>query len=99
MNLDHSGFLEKRIVELQQHLLATDGEYAAATARCAALRENIDPIIHQTQSLVISPGDCMDLIEFYQLQSVCQDKLQKHLYRQGYLDCVKVLKDLGILST
>lgn len=92
-----SHFLDSRMEEITQRLLKQYGEYALAVERSKALYENIEPIAMYEKDITISAGDCMDLNELLELEAVQHALLRKTLYKQGYLDCIKLLRRLGLL--
>ena len=97
MNLFLSGYLDFRIEEIVENLHKTNSEYALAAEKSKELMENIDPIIHSERGITISVGDCLDFQEFLEYESTSTAIMQRELYNQGYLDCVKLFKMLGIL--
>lgn len=97
MSLYVSDFLDNRIEEIAQELLKINGEYALAVEKSKELMENIDPIIHCEEEITISAGDCLDFQEFLDHEFTANAIMQQALYNQGYIDCVKLLKMLGVL--
>lgn len=97
MSLYVSGYLDSRIEEIAQNLRKTNSEYALAMEKGKELMENIDPIIHSERGITISAGDCLDFQEFLKQEFTSTAIIQQELYKQGYLDCVKLLKMLGVL--
>ena len=97
MNLFVSDFVENRIRKALENLLETDCEYALAAEKSEKLFRNIEPIIFRTENITISGGDCMDFKEFLEHQSTQFTIVKRELYKQGYLDCVKLLDGLGVL--
>ncbi|MDP4119550.1 MAG: hypothetical protein Q8876_00625, partial [Bacillota bacterium] len=97
MNLYVSDYLNFRIDEIAQNLRKTNSEYALAMEKSEELMENIDPIIHSERGITINDGDCLDFQEFFEHELTSTTIMQQELYKQGYLDCVKMLKMLGVL--
>ena len=97
MSLYVFDFLDGRIEEIAQNLLKTNSEYALAVEKSKDLMENIDPIIHREREITISAGDCLDVQEFLEHEFTSTAIMQQELYKQGYIDCVKLLKMLGAL--
>ena len=98
MRLDFSQFIDSRIDDISKDLHKTNAEYALATDKLTRLYENIQPIITSTsEELTISRGDCMDFQEFLDEELTSAAIMQQALYKQGYLDCVQLLKTLGVL--
>lgn len=98
MHLPVSGYLTARIEEISQEVKENNGEYAKALAKAKELLENIHPIIHSTKDISITAGDCLDFQEFLENEFTSSAIIHQELYKQGYLDCVKVLKMLGVLA-
>lgn len=46
----------------------------------------------------ISAGDCINFREYFEQELEAAAIMQKEVYQQGYLDCVKLLLMLGILN-
>ncbi|MDP4120542.1 MAG: hypothetical protein Q8876_05750 [Bacillota bacterium] len=97
MSLYVSDYLNFRIDEIAQNLRKTNSEYALAMEKSEELMENIDPIIHSERGITICAGDCLDFQEFLEHEFTSTAIMQQELYKQGYLDCVKLLKMLGVL--
>lgn len=97
MSLYVSDFLDGRIEDIMQNLKKTNSEYALATEKSKALMENIDSIIHHEREITISAGDCMDFREFLEHEFTRTAIMQQELYAQGYLDCVKLFRMLGVI--
>ena len=98
MRLDFSEFISGRIDDISQDLRKTNTEYALATDKLTRLYENIHPIITSTsEELTISRGDCIEFQQFLNEELTSDAIIQQALYKQGYLDCVQLLKMLGVL--
>ncbi len=99
MSLYISDFLDGRIEEVAQNLHKTNTEYALSMKKISQLMENINPIVMSTnEELTISHSDCLDFKEYMHEEFICTAIMQQTLYWQGYLDCVKLLRMLGVLS-
>lgn len=99
MGLYISDFLDGRIEEIAQDLRKTNAEYALAVDKLKRLYENINPIIISTnEELTITHGDCLDFKELLDEELTSTAIMQQALYKQGYLDCVKLLRMLGVLA-
>lgn len=92
-----SDYVDSRIEEITQNLKRTNSEYSLAIKKSKELRENIDPIIYRESDITICVGDCLDFQEFLEQELTSAAIMQQELYKQGYLDCVKLLKMLGVL--
>lgn len=97
MNLPVSEFVNTRIEDILQNLRKSNCEYAFAVERSDLLMENIDSILHRGKDITISPNDCMDICEYLEQEYTASVITQQELYKQGYLDCIKLLTTLGIL--
>ena len=98
MNLLVSDFLDSRVDAIEKDLRRQSGDYALCVEKCAQLFENIEPIIHHGRDITISVGDCMDFCEYFEQEVTAATILQRELYTQGYLDCVRLLATLGVLA-
>lgn len=98
MSLYVSDFLDSRTEEIARDLRKTSGEYALTQEKLKRLYESVDPIImSKKEELSITHGDCLDLQELFQEEFTAAAIMHQTLYQQGYLDCVKLLKMLGVL--
>lgn len=97
MNLFSEAFLEKRIGQIRKDLLEKDIDYALTKHKYETLADQVDPILFGDTDLEITGGDRMNLNEFYELIELKSFLENLALYRQGYMDCIKVLKSLGVL--
>ena len=93
-----SEFIESRIEETTQQLLHTNSEYAIAAEKGGELLENVYPVIYSNHVITLAPQDCEDIQEFLEQEEEKNCIAQRQLYRQGYLDCIKLLKQLGVLA-
>jgi len=92
-----NGCLSQRIDQISQSLLKTNGEYAQADHKRKILYQNVHCLISGDTDLEITGGDRMDIKEYIE-QVAIMASIEKHaLYRQGYMDCVKVLNLMCIL--
>ena len=98
MNLAITDFLSQRVDTVAQNLLQTNGEYALAIENNALLFENISSVIHRGSSITLSPDDCLDFCEYFEGEAAASALLRQELYKQGHLDCVKLLTLLGVLT-
>ena len=96
MSLYVSDFLDSRIDDIIKNLRETNGEYAIAVEKCKGLHENIDPIVYREEDITISGGDCMDFKGLFEHEFNMTAIMQQELYKQGYVDCIKLLKMLEI---
>ena len=98
MNLNVSDFIVNRIQEIADILRENNGEYSLAYDKSKSLHENIEPIIHSENSITISAGDCMDFRDLFAQEFTLAAIMQETLYKQGYLDCIRLLSMLGVLA-
>lgn len=92
-----SMFIQERIEEIVGKLHRTHAEYALANAACRHLLDTIEPIILSQTDLQISAGDCFALRSYFDNELTQNAILEEALYRQGYLDCIRLLSELGAL--
>jgi hypothetical protein len=98
MSLDFSEFIASRIDDITKNLRKTNAEYALASDKLTRLYKRIHPIITSTsEELTISHGDCMDFQQLLDEELTSAAIMQQALYEQGHLDCVKLLRMLGVL--
>jgi len=90
-------FIEDRIKAIASTLRKTNGEYAQAVKIRKELHEKIDPIITSEKQLTLDKCDFADFQEFLQQEYIIAAIEQSAFYKQGYLDCVDLLKRLGVL--
>ena len=93
-----SEFLSSRIDDIAQEVLANNTKYALAHAACKHLLDTIDPIICSKTDLQISAGDCFAFRTYLENDMTRNAILEEALYRQGYLDCIRLLSALGMLA-
>lgn len=97
MNFECRDLLDSRIQAFEKNLYETNGAYALAVERSKELFENIDPLIHHQENLTITAGDCLDVCEYLEWMDAATATAKRELYKQGYLDCVQLLANLGVL--
>lgn len=97
MDKCRSQLLHERVNDVLSELHSIDGEYALAEKSAAQLYSIIHPIINPAREITICAGDCCNLQEYMDAQITMTDISQKHLYQQGFIDCVKLLAALGVL--
>lgn len=97
MDICGSQALQNRVKDILGELHRSNGEYALAEKSAAQLYSFINPIINPPREITICAGDCYNLQEYLNAQTEMTDISQKHLYQQGFMDCVKLLTELGVL--
>lgn len=91
-------FLHSRIEDIVQEIHKTNAEYALANAACKHLLDTIDPILQSETNITISAGDCFAFRTYLENDMTRNAILEETLYRQGYLDCIRLLSLLGALA-
>lgn len=97
MDLHLNEIINRRMEELEQNLLKTNGVYAQSAEKNSYLIENVESILKCTHSITLSVGDFMDIAGYIDEENTQADILQKAAYRQGCIDCVKLLRTMGVL--
>ena len=90
-------FVINRLEEIAQDLRKTNGNYALAVRTREELKEKIDPVITSGREMTLDACDFMDIQEFLEYDLTATAIEQQAFYKQGYLDCVDLLKELGML--
>ena len=99
MKSDIQQFMMSRIDDKIRELCEVNGEYALAREKAKELIDCIDRIIlNEKEELFLSRGDCLNFKEFMDSQFTEEAICQEELYKQGYLDCIALLKQLGVLT-
>ncbi len=91
-------YLNSKIEETVANLRKNNSEYALAAEKEKILLENINPILCRDRGVTISAGDCADMRDCLEQEFVQTAIMQQGLYKQGYLDCVKLLRTLGVIG-
>ena len=91
-------FVQERIEAVNDELHRAHAEYALASEACKHLLGTIDPIICSKSDLKISAGDCFAFRTYLEHDMTRNAILEEALYRQGCLDCIRLLKALGVLA-
>ena len=90
-------FVQERIEAVNSELHRAHAEYALASEACKHLLDTIDPILNAKTELRISAGDCFAFRTYLEHDMTRNAILEEALYRQGYTDCIRLLKALGML--
>ena len=90
--------MTERIGDILQDLREHDAEYALAMDKKFQLYDMLGPILFAEKSITISVGDCETLRDLLEQEVAVDGIAQGVLYQQGYLDCVKLLRSLGVLA-
>ena len=97
MDLHLYEIINRRMEELEQNLLKTNGVYAQSAEKSSYLMENVKFILNCGSRISLSVEDCMDIAEYIDEENTQADILQKAAYKQGCTDCVKLLRTMGVL--
>jgi len=96
---DIQQFMIARIEDKIRELYKANGEYALARNKARELIDCIDKIVlNEKEELIISRSDCVNFKEYMESQFAEEAICQEELYKQGYLDCIVLLKRLGVLT-
>ena len=98
MQADFSTFVYSRIESIMNDLRKNHAEYAVAWSKRRELYDLIDPILRAEGSLTLAHRDCQNLQDDMEQDFITIAVMQEELYRQGYLDCVKLLRTVGVLN-
>ena len=98
MNQFIDGCLSQRIDQITKTLLETNGDYARADHQRNILWEKIEPIVSRDTDIMLYDCDRMDFEEYFEQLEIISLIENHALYRQGVVDCVGVLKKLGVLQ-
>ena len=91
MDIRQSQALQDRVKDILAELHSSNGEYALAKKSAAQLYSFINPIINPAREITICAGNCCNFQEYLNAQTEMTDISQKHLYQQGFIDCVKLM--------
>jgi hypothetical protein len=97
MRLHITDFVDNQLEEIADNLLKTNSEYANAVETRKAVLQKIDPLLSGDKDVVLKPEHCRDIQEYMKQDFTTTAIEQRTFYRQGYLDCVDLLKGLGVL--
>lgn len=90
-------YLNSKIEEMVANLRKNNSEHALAVEKEKILLENINPILCRDRGVTISAGDCADMRGCLEQEFVQTAIIQQELYKQGYFDCVKLFRTLGVI--
>lgn len=97
MNLFLDGYLNNRIGQISKDLLEKNADYARAEAIRERLWEKVKPVLYENTNIEISSDVRKNILELFDNVELMETIENKELYRRGYMDCINVLKYLGIL--
>lgn len=95
--MDLTPYFELRVKQILSELGEHCGEYAVAEEKCSFLYEVIEPLIKQRKEIQITPGDCMNIMDYIDSQNISLAICQQELYKQGFYDCISLLSGLGFI--
>lgn len=98
MRSEISLFLNERIQVIMDDLRQNNAEYALAVSKRSELYDLIDPILCSTEDISLKAADCLHFRQYMDQDFTTVAVMQTELYRQGYLDCVHLLRTLGVLA-
>ena len=90
--------LLERMNQVKADLPHTHPEFAYVINQCNDLLEIIDPIINRNQDITVCAEDLKDIRAYIDGLDKQYVILEEVLYRQGFFDCICLLKDLGVLA-
>ena len=96
--MDIEMFLNSRMDFIFANLLQNNVEYALTYRRYGHLCELTDPVVCQRKDIEISGEECDSFIERAEQRNVLESICQRECYKQGYRDCITLLKMLGALA-
>lgn len=93
-----SNCVNTRIDEIMENLLKTNSDYALAVEQRKDLYDNFESVFNAGTEITLSAIDFMDLKDLFDCETASASILQKDLYKQGFLDCAKLVKSLLTLT-
>lgn len=97
MPLNISDFLDDRIEEIYSNMRLTIPEYARANKLRKELFDIIDELMSGEHSGALKQNERQQLKEYMEHDFIATAIEQQQFYRNGYWDCVELLKYLKIL--
>ena len=97
MNEYLANFLEIRFSEILSELKQTNGEYAKAFQLRRQQYEKIDPLFNTDTDILLAECDRHDFQEYFESDFTVNAIEQQTFYTKGCLDCIKLLKSLGVI--
>ena len=95
MQADFSAFMYSRIESILTDLRKNHAGYAVAWTKRRELFDRLDPIFRTEGSL--THADYQAVQDYMEQDFITIAVMQEELYRQGYLDCVELLRTMGVL--
>ena len=91
-------FVVARIEWVNQELWAKDSAYSAASAQSKELFSHISPLIDAKTEIPLTVCDQLNFQAYFENQLTINALFEENLYRQGYLDCICLLRTLGLFA-
>lgn len=91
-------FLSGRLDSVVEFFRKNNAEYALAAERKRSLYDAISPMMHVENSMTISEGDGLNLRDYFEQDFIMTAIMEEELYKQGYLDCIQLLRLIGVLA-
>ena len=98
MDLFFSDFLFDRIEEILQDLLETNVEYVSSLEKIKTFYDILYPSSEKEKGTMLVPDDLKIFENLLNAETASAAIIQEELYKQGYIDCVKMLKTIGVLA-
>ena len=87
-------FIRLRVDDVYRELSKRSVEFAMALHELERLQRELSPLLFCQTSLFITAGDCQALRECLEQETAVSAVLQQAMYRQGYLDCMELMRML-----
>ncbi len=91
-------FVLRRIEDIEGTLFKKDAEYAKAVHSSQRHLEKVEEALLHSKEAEDGKGAKHEFDEYWNSEFEQRALLMEAVYRQGYLDCVALLKTLGILK-
>ncbi|MPM59108.1 hypothetical protein SDC9_105946 [bioreactor metagenome] len=91
-------FLDSRIQDIYDNLKENNVEYACSIQKTKELIDIFDKMIfNKEDEMILSISDRQDVEVFLENDFTRNAIIQEELYKQGYLDCIKLLRLLEVI--
>lgn len=91
-------FRDDRLDAILYDLPRSDPKYALAEKARNYLYEQLSPLLHAQQDITLCASDQENLREFMDRDAEVNGIAMEQVYQQGYRDCVRILRTLGVLA-
>ena len=99
MKADIEEFLKDRTNALEKELREKDKAFALAQDKSVEYFERVEPFLTAEGDCTFTAADAGNLRDLFNNEVELEDIFQRFLYRQGFLDCVTLLRMLGVLPS